>query len=45
MRAEGQVPGGGGGGGLSFGCLRLNCAGSLQLGGGGLTWNALTCAT
>ena len=29
----------------SFGCLRLNCAASLQLGGGGVTSNALTCAT
>ena len=31
----------------SFGCLRLNCAASLQLGAGGggfLTSNALTCA-
>ena len=33
--------------GESFGCLRLNCTASLQLGGGGggLTSNALTCAT
>ena len=31
--------------GGSFGCLRLNCAASLQLGGGGLTLNALTCTT
>ena len=31
MRPEGQVSTGG-----SFGCLRLNCAASLQLGGGGV---------
>ena len=32
-RPKGQVSGGRGG---SFGCLRLNCAASLQLGGGGV---------
>ena len=31
--------------GESFGCLRLNCAANLQLGGEGLTSNALTCAS
>ena len=42
MRPEGQVSWGGG---RNFGCLRLNCAASLQFGGGGPTSNALTCAT
>ena len=43
-RNSSQVSGGGGG---DFGCLRLKCKASLQLGGGGggLTWNALKCAT
>ena len=46
MRPKGQVSGwGGGGGGGGLGCLRKNCAASLQLGGGGLTSNVLTCAT
>ena len=30
-----------GGGGSCFGCLRLNCEASLQL--GRLSWNALAC--
>ena len=33
MRPEGHVSRKKGGGGVSFGCLRLNCAASLQLGG------------
>ena len=35
MRPKGQVSREGGGGVGSFGCLRLNCAASLQLGGRG----------